>query len=152
MNKQETQTKRGPSPDSFTFVDLGLPSGRQWATENAPGHYTFDEACEAFGGHLPKGSAMVELIEECKCSWNEEKKGLDIVGPNGNSIFLPAAGFIYPNEDKPSFVGIDGDYWTRMPYSQTSARNLGFGSGGLYPLDDYYRSYGFSVRPCRESD
>ena len=137
------------SPDRYTFVDLGLPSGRLWATENAPGFYQFDEAVETFGELLPKGSAMVELIEESTCTWNEGKKGMDIVGPNGNSIFLPADGYTCGSQ-KIRQKGLEGDYWARMPYSQAYARYLGFGSAGVYPLGNDFRSYGFSVRPCRE--
>ena len=128
---------------------LNLPSGRLWATENAPGFYTFDEAVDTFGELLPKGSAMVELIEESTCIWNDEKKGLDITGPNGSTIFLPAAGYTWGSPDVKA-KDDEGNYWTRMPYSQTNARNLYFTSGGVYPLDGNHRSYGFSVRPCRE--
>ena len=149
LNEEHQAQMAGLSnPDRYTFVDLGLPSGRLWATENAPGFYTFDEAVDTFGELLPKGSAMVELIEESEVSWNREKKGLDITGPNGNTIFLPADGYRWGMEVKN--VKLEGDYWTRMPRSQTGARILGFYSGGVYPLDGYYRSYGFSVRPCRE--
>ena len=149
MNKQDKLTKDTFNPEAFTYVDLGLPSGRLWATENAPGFYTFDEAVETFGDSLPKGSAMVELIEESTCIWNDEKKGLDITGPNGSTIFLPAAGYTWGS---PSVKAKDdeGDYWTRLPLSQARARFLYFFSGGVYPLNDNYRSNGFSVRPCRE--
>ena len=91
---------------------------------------------------------MVELIEESEVSWNREKKGLDITGPNGNTIFLPADGYRW--EMEVNNVKLEGDYWTRMPYSQTFARRLRFVSGGVYPLGYYNRSNGFSVRPCRE--
>ena len=149
LNEEPQATMAGLSnPDRYTFVDLGLPSGRLWATENAPGFYTYDEAVDAFGELLPKGSAMVELIEESTCTWNDEKKGLDITGPNGNTIFLPADGYRWGREAKD--VKLEGDYWTRMPLSQTYAHSLLFRSGGVYPLDGSSRSYGFSVRPCRE--
>ena len=149
LNEEHQATMAGLSnPDRYTFVDLGLPSGRLWATENAPGFYTFDEAVDTFGELLPKGSAMVELIEESTCIWNDEKKGLDITGPNGNTIFLPADGYRW--EMEVNNVKLEGDYWTRMPHSQANARNLGFNSGGVYPLLSYGRSNGFSVRPCRE--
>lgn len=149
LNEEHQAQMAGLSnPDRYTFVDLGLPSGRLWATENAPGFYTFDEAVDTFGELLPKGSAMVELIEESTCTWNNEKKGLDITGPNGNTIFLPADGYRWGREVKD--VKLEGDYWTRMPLSQASARRLSFGSGGVCPLLIDFRSYGFSVRPCRE--
>lgn len=150
LNEEHQAQMAGLSnPDRYTFVDLGLPSGRLWATENAPGFYTFDEAVDTFGELLPKGSAMVELIEESTCIWNDEKKGLDITGPNGSTIFLPAAGYTWGSPDVKA-KDDEGNYWTRMPFSQTSARLLYFRSGGVYPLGTNYRSSGFSVRPCRE--
>ena len=151
LNEEHQATMAGLSnPDRYTFVDLGLPSGRLWATENAPGFYTFDEAVDTFGELLPKGSAMVELIEESTCIWNDEKKGLDITGPNGSTIFLPADGYTWGSPDVKAKNKV-GNYWTRTPYSQTYARLLRFLSGGVCPLDYDYRSHGFSVRPCRES-
>ncbi len=143
-------TKSAFNPEGFIFIDLGLPSGRLWATENVPGFYTFAEAVDTFGELLPNDSAMVELIEECKCAWNDEKKGLDITGPNGNSIFLPAAGYTRHSQDVKA-KDDEGNYWTRMPHSQARARNLGFRSGGVYPMSLNNRSFGFSVRPCKES-
>lgn len=150
LNEEHQATMAGLSnPDRYTFVDLGLPSGRLWATENAPGFYTFDEAVDTFGELLPKGSAMVELIEESTCIWNDEKKGLDITGPNGSTIFLPADGYTWGSPDVKA-KDDEGNYWTRMPRSQTNARSLYFLSGGVFPLGNYGRSHGFSVRPCRE--
>ena len=150
LNEEHQAQMAGLSnPDRYTFVDLGLPSGRLWATENAPGFYTFDEAVDTFGELLPKGSAMVELIEESTCVWNDEKKGLDVTGPNGSTIFLPAAGYTWGPPDVKAKDN-EGNYWTRMPNSQTNARSLHFYSGGVYPLGNNNRSYGFSVRPCRE--
>lgn len=145
-------------PDKVEWVDLGLPSGHLWANENAEGLYTYDEAMEVFGEYLPKGVAMVELIEECQVEWNKQKKGLDITGPNGNKLFLPAAGFRDLDGDLIN-VGCDGNYWTSMPYahsewfapySQTNARSLYFYSGRVGLLDYNRRAYGFSVRPSRE--
>ena len=150
LNEEHQAQMAGLSnPDRYTFVDLGLPSGRLWATENAPGFYTFDEAVDTFGELLPKGSAIVELIEESTCIWNDEKKGLDITGPNGSTIFLPAAGYTWGSPDVKAKDN-EGNYWTRMPLSQTYARGLSFDSGGVYPLGSNCRSNGFSVRPCRE--
>ena len=143
-------TKETFDPEAFTFIDLGLPSGRLWATENAPGHYTFGEAVDTFGELLPKASAMEELYVKCNCAWNDEKKGLDIIGPNGSTIFLPAAGYTRQSQDIKA-KDKDGNYWTRMPRSQTSAIYLGFRSRDVYPVYKGNRSFGFSVRPCKES-
>lgn len=155
--KEKKLTKETFKVENFEFVDLGLPSKRLWATENAPGHYAHKEAIDAFGKHLPKGAAMVELMEECVVDWNGKKCGITVTGPNGNSIFFPAAGYVddgelYNNKK-------EGCYWTSMlrfpngshaPLSQTYARFLYFINGDVGPLDRSQRSYGFSVRPLRE--
>lgn len=150
MKHQEKLTKDTFNPEAFTFVDLGLPSGRLWATENVPGHYTFDEAVKTFGELLPKATAMMELIEECKCTWNDEKRGWDITGPNGNNIFLPAAGLTSGSSTVKANKE-EGNYWTRRPYNPLLARYLCFDTGGVDPMYDYFRYYGFSVRPCKET-
>lgn len=147
-------------PDGVVWVDLGLPSGRLWAKENVEGYFKFDEAVEKFGEYLPMPSAFVELIENCQVEWDEDKKGLEVTGTNGNSIFFPASGYIGTSGGSPKNVGIEGNYWSRMPYlhhsksfapySQAYARALHFLSGSVYPLDDYNRSIGFSVRPAKE--
>ena len=147
--KPKKLTKITFNLETFTFIDLGLPSGRLWATENAPGHYTFDEAVDTFGELLPKATAMMELFEESKCAWNDEKKGMDITGPNGKSIFLPITGYTWGSPDVKAKD--EGYYWTRMPHGQTDARSLSFNSRGVYPLEFDNRPSGFSVRLCKES-
>ena len=150
MSKVKNLTKETFNPDDFTYVDLGLPSRRLWATENAPGYYTYDEAKEVFGHSLPKAAALVELWEECNWTWDDKRKGMTVTGPNGNSIFLPASGYRNYASGGLYNVGGDGNYWSYASNSQASARYLDFNSGGVYPLSTAYRAYGFSVRPCRE--
>ena len=135
--------------DEIHYIDLGLPSGTKWADRNLEGYFTFDEACKA---GAPSAVQMAELYEECEWEWDNQKKGYTVTGPNGNSIFLPAAGYRCDNKGEPCCVGSEGDYWTKCP-SKTSAsygRYLGFYSGGVSPLNNYYRAYGFSVRPVQE--
>ena len=148
--KNEKLTKKTFKPGDFEYVDLGLPSGRAWAENAAPGFYTFDEAKEVFGDYLPRAAAFVELFEECKWEWDSERKGYKVAGPNGLSIFMPANGFVYPDESRVRAEGSEGNYWSRMPHSQTYARSLDFYSGYVYPLGRDYRAYGFGVWPVRE--
>ena len=76
--------------------------------------------------------------------------GLLFTGPNGNSIFLPAAGRIYGTTLHN--VGSFGGYWSsslgsEFPYG---AWGMSFNSGGVNK-DDYGRRYrGHSVRPVTE--
>ena len=153
------EQQRTFDPQKVKWVDLGLPSGRLWASENADGYYNYNDAVETFGEYLPKGVAFAELIEECTVEWDSNEKGLNVIGPNGNTIFLPAVGYIYPAVSKPEGIGRYGCYWSRMPYvnsktfapaSQNHARCLYFDSGLIHPLNYDLRAYGFGVRPSRE--
>ena len=134
----------------FEFIDLGLPSGRLWASENAEGYFTYDEAKEKFGELLPPPEAFQELYDECQWLWDVKKKGMLVIGPNKNSIFLPASGYRYYGSGGLAFMGSDGYYWSYASASRAYARGLDFHSGGVYPLHYSLRSYGFSVRPSRE--
>ena len=116
-------------PDSQKCVDLGLPSGLKWATcnvgANSPEEYgsylTFNEACDTTcdGLRMPTMDELEELIKQCSRTWTEQNgvNGYKFTGPNGNSIFLPAAGF--RNGSSLSAVGIAGHYW-----SSTQSRPL----------------------------
>lgn len=73
----------------FEFVDLGLPSGNLWATENASGRYNFDEAIKEFGEMLPSEHELQELIIYCKWRVNHkscDKARITVTGPSGKSI------------------------------------------------------------------
>lgn len=67
-----------------------------------------------------------------------------MTGPNGNSIFLPAAGFRYGVSVK--YVGSYGSYWSSSVYDEYCAYLVYFCSGSLDPQSYYYRYDGFSVR------
>ena len=132
------------------FIDLGLPSGRLWATENAEGHYTFHDAKEKFGELLPKPEAFVELWEECRWLWDVKKKGMIVVGPNMNIIFLPAYGFRGIASGKLESVGSYGNYWSYEAYDLANACSFGFYSDRVFPMCRTFCEYGLSVRLCRE--
>lgn len=112
-----------------------------------------DAASENWGGtwRMPTISELDELCTKCKWIWTNRDghHGYTVIGPNGNSIFFPAAGYRYGTDSY--HVGEYGDYWSNAPYSSFSnyARSLSFNSGyhGTY-LD--YRYFSQSVRPVTE--
>ena len=57
---------------------------------------------------LPSPSEFDELISCCKWIWlnNNEVNGYKVIGPNGNWIFLPAAGIHHSSHNE------SGHYWT----------------------------------------
>ena len=132
------------------FVDLGLPSGTLWKNLNETNpnddhdFYTYDEAVKKYGDQLPTKAQLRELKDKCTWTWDTRKKGYNLVGPNGNSIFLPAAGRRncggYVN-----CVGSLGYYWSSTPRGSDRAWSLLFNSGGM-GMGSYSRCYGRSVR------
>ncbi|MBQ5748179.1 MAG: DUF1566 domain-containing protein, partial [Bacteroidales bacterium] len=114
------------------------------------GSSTYDVACAKWGGswRLPTKKEMEELIKECKWKWTSQNgiKGYKVTGPNGNSIFLPAAG--YRRGSSLYHAGEYGYYWSSTPYGSNGnyAFSLYFGSSehGVY-WDFHY--FGQSVRP-----
>lgn len=87
------QIKRPPIPG---YVDLDLPSGTLWKEYNEGGFglYTYDDAVRQFGKSIPSFEQIIELKSECTWVWNADGyiPGYDVIGKNGNSIFLPASG------------------------------------------------------------
>ena len=95
------------------------------------------------GWRMPTSTEMQELFENCTRTWTSY--GLLFVGPNGNSILLPAAGHRY--EIELYQVDDNGGYWTSSVGEYAPYAIFGsFSSNGLY-IYDVYRSWGFSVRP-----
>ena len=65
------------------------------------------------------------------------------------TINFPASGYRSNSDGLLYSVGNDGYYWSVVP-GITSACNLYFYSGGVYPLGDDTRAYGFAARPVSE--
>lgn len=124
------------------YIDLGLPSGTLWCSENEEGYYTYDEAIEKFGDNLPTKEQWEELVN--KCSWSRECNGYKVVVPNGNTIILPPKGYL-------AFDGVVyrgdtlGNYWSSSPYDSNKAWVWYFYSNGMC-IDCDKRGFGFSVR------
>lgn len=91
------------------YVNLGLPSGTLWKDRNEAGRYTYDEAVERFGLKLPSKDQFDELKDKCKWIWIG--KSYKVIGPNGNSITLPAEG-IKQCDGNIDNMGSNGNYWT----------------------------------------
>ena len=135
-----------PAPRTIPaeFVDLGLPSGTLWKTTNENGFYNYDEAKSEFGNNLPIIEQLQELKDFCTWTFFPIKKGYEVRGVNGNSIFLPAEGgrFIL------DFLlgGAHGYYWSSTPNGRSDAWSLNFDSGAVLMVDNHPRHYRQSVR------
>lgn len=145
--------------DANSYVDLGLPSGLKWAAWNVGAtspeeygdFYEYEEAQENFWGspwRTPTKAEFEELLDECTWTWTTDYngtcvKGRIVTGPNGNSIFLPAAGRRYGSDV--GHVQYGGYYWSATENDSYGAYYLYFYSGEAY-VSSYGRSYGQSVR------
>ena len=117
------------------------------------GNSTYDVARAKWGGswRLPTKKELEELESKCTWKWTTQNgmEGYKVTGPNGNSIFLPAAGC----RDGSSLYGA-GEYvfcWSSTPYESSDdlAYVLIFGSAIRDVYFDY-RNRGQSVRPVSE--
>ena len=140
------------------FINLGLPSGTLWATENEAGYHQFDEAVKTFGDMLPSADAWQELFDQCRRKWDDDRRGYVLTGPNGKRLFLPADGWQDRKEETKDLkdkgihdIGNFGIYWSSSPYDMDHSLNIGFASGNVNPTSNYNRLVSFSVRLCKKN-
>lgn len=155
----ETKTKSSYSFSNSTTYGLSTSTLQSRGTISSDGNLTaaYDAATANWGGswRMPTRDEIKELEEECTWEWTTQNgvKGRKVTGPNGNSIFLPAAGNRYGTDLLNA--GSYGYYWSATPYSDSYyACRLYFDSDN-YDWYDYsryfgYRYYGHSVRPVSE--
>lgn len=141
--------------ETNTKSDYSSNTCRTWDRTfgDISGNVQYDAARANWGGswRLPTRAECEELVNCCTWAFITmgNHNGYKVIGPNGNYIFLPAAGYRYGT----SFnrVGEYGYYWTSSPYegNAQNAYGLYFNSGAHY-VDCYRRYYGRSVRPVSE--
>ena len=112
----------------------------------------YDVAHVKWGGNwcMPTLDDIDELLDNCTDEWTTlngvyGRKFTSNI--NGNSIFLPAAGFRWGGDLL--YAGEDGDYWssTQNPDGSSGAYGLYFNSGYALWYGNFSRYYGQSVRP-----
>lgn len=143
----ETTTKKEYTEDNYLYykngkyVNIGDDiSGTQYDVA----HVKWGEKWQ-----MPTLEQILELVHNCKYEWTTLNgvKGGKLTGPNGNSIFLPAAGNRWYGDL--SRAGEYGYYWssTQNPDLSYDAYFLYSYSGGANWNGYYGRGYGRSVRP-----
>ena len=113
-----------------------------------------DAAYVNWGGNwrMPSKEEVDELTQQCNWIWTTHNNvnGYKVTGPNGNSIFLPAAGYKGAGPTYPA--GEDGLYWTNTTEKQhysylivlhDDAPPTQAGRQGT-------RCFGFTIRPVCE--
>lgn len=106
---------------------------------------------------MPTDVNWKELRDNCTYEWTTIAgvNGILVTGPNGNSIFLPAAGYRYAPYLKE--FGSYGCYWSSSlaTDSSCSAQSVHFYSYNSYAIfnrSSDYRDYGLSIRPVCPKD
>ena len=121
----------------------------------------YDIVRQKWGGNwrIPTGDEFDELFSEC--SWTYTTKGgvngMLVIGPNGNSIFLPHTGYGMPDDGPVGTVSIssknNGYYMTSDSYADSYGRFVyvyKFSSYADYSLPSYNALFAqFVIRPVR---
>ena len=140
----ETTTKSTYTENNYTYSDNPtiLPSSADAATINW-----------GSGWRMPTKTEMNELYSNCTHIWTTQNgvNGRLFTGPNGNSIFLPAAG--RRNDSSLDFDSSRGFYWSSSlyPAGPSNAWYLYFFSDN-YGVEGSIRYYGRSVRAVCNND
>ena len=112
----------------------------------------YDAATANWGGswRMPTYGEIEELKERCSWSWTSVNgvKGYRVTGPNGNSIFLPAAGFRL--NSSLSLAGSRGYYWSATPLRDSYCAYRLFFDSDSCGWGYYDRFYGHTVRPVSD--
>ena len=127
---------------------------RKMDMRDISGNPQYDVATAKWGREwrMPTKKEFEELKYKCDWLWTEMdgRNGYKVTGPNGNSIFLPAAGWNLGTS--PHSCGKVGAYWSSTSYTADIGRDasaLYFLHNDMY-LIDRDRCYGISVRPVSD--
>ena len=117
----------------------------------------YDAATANWGGswRMPTRSEFEELIDNCTWTFTSigGNSGYIVEGPNGNTIFLPAAGYLEGQSKAKKSKGKVGFYWSSTPDDgiyDGVAYGLHFYDGSSEFVNYGYRCSGMTVRPITE--
>lgn len=150
----ETTTKSSYTKSNSVTYGLSISELESRGIIGADGNLTaaYDAATANWGDkwRMPTLDEMKELINQCTWEWTTQNgvNGYKVTGPNGNSIFLPAAG--YRGDTSLDYAGSDGYYWSATPDSDSPYAYAHDFYGDYYGWDSGGRDYGVTVRPVSE--
>lgn len=139
----ETSTKTEYSSSNYHYDNVNIGSDIS-GTQYDVAHVKWGEKWQ-----MPTVDKVKELIDNCKYEWTvlNGVKGGKFTGPNGSSIFLPAAGDRWGGDL--CHVGSWGYYWssTQDPDHSYDPYDLFFFHSGRAYWYEIFRYHGYSVRP-----
>lgn len=144
--------KYGKWSDAITKYCQDKAYGKNGYTDRRTTLEVVDDAARIRLGspwRMPTAIEIWELVE--RCTWTRAtiggKSGYKVVGPNGNSIFLPAGGRYFKTTH--GNIG-EGYYWSStLGDYPTDAQYLDFDSTGPHRRDAGIRIHGMLIRPVR---
>ncbi len=119
-------------------------------TGDISGDRKYDAARKEWGGEwrIPTIKEYEELIERCRWIWTslDGRKGYRVTGSNGNSIFIPASGWICGKDS--CFTDEGATLWSSTPHYEklVDAQILGF-TPNLIRVGRSNRHNGRCIRP-----
>jgi hypothetical protein len=117
-----------------------------WGVSNlaTPGEKTIFDPCPA-GWRVPAWSGSQSpwsALTTSNFTWGH-------YGRTYSGSYYPAAGFRNRYDGALFNTGSHGYYWSASPYSRYGS-NLYFSNGNVFPSNNNFRAYGFSVRCVQE--
>ena len=147
----ETEEKDYYDWSNYTHCDGSSTTCHRFNDDIADSEY--DVAHVKWGGSwtLPTQMQIRELVRYCSREWSSQNgvNGILFTGPNGATVFFPAAGFCWLGS---LYAGsMEGNYyWSSIPENSNAwggAYGLFFDSNDCHGFNRYGRDYGFPVRP-----
>ena len=142
----ETEEKDHYDWSTYTHCDGSWKTCHHIGNDIAGTEY--DVAHKKWGGEwrMPTKTQQDELRKNCTETWTQLNgvNGILVTGPNGNSIFLPAAGS--HQNDGLKLEGENGFYWSSLPYTYYLGDEYIEGDAYLLPFDSDHWSWGYGNR------
>lgn len=150
----ETSPKSSYDADSYPYGYIdeeGIFHGNDLG--DIAGSAKYDAAFVNWGSpaRMPTKKECEELCEKCTWEWNTEGDicGMLVTGPNGNSIFLPAAG--YYDGAELYYEGSEGGYWNSTPFEDDDFYACGLNFNHSLHFSGWNGRYaGQPIRPVSE--
>lgn len=157
----EIEPKDYYSTNSTVTFGLSISELKSRGYIDSDGNLTssYDAATTNWGKEwrMPTSDEIKELSSKCHETWAvlNGVTGYYLTGPNGKSIFLPAAGL--RDESELFNLGTNGYYWSSTPNNLDNSDDgtaggrcvdhLYFSTKYLYQSETGWRAYGMSIRP-----